>query len=244
MFDEEENDTIYEEEPMDLANKEEEIKESYVTEENDEEEEYEEFKDVGILEINTKLHKFLTVLVVLLVIGAILATIDIIAVLKFDKGPYFALPLTKYYDGGTQEYYGLGYKVIKYHQVQGRRDKVLGFWNLKYNTTATTVQDIDLAIGLTDNPVATYDKYDRKFVRITSTLYDVRVADRQIILGYLDEGGKYSLNIVCNMVEDQNNLDVLEINKEITIIGTVREFKNNTKEGNKKLYISDCFAEQ
>ena len=36
-----------------------------------------------------------------------------------------------YKDGGTKEYYGLGYKVIKYNQIEGRRDTQIGLWNLK-----------------------------------------------------------------------------------------------------------------
>lgn len=52
---------------------------------------------------------------------------------KNNKSPIFTLPLGKYRDGGTVEYYGLGYKIIKYNVIGGRKDTVFGFWNLKYN---------------------------------------------------------------------------------------------------------------
>lgn len=35
---------------------------------------------------------------------------------KFSKRPIFAIPGATYKDGGTREYYGLGYKVIKYNK--------------------------------------------------------------------------------------------------------------------------------
>lgn len=33
---------------------------------------------------------------------------------KLNKSPIFAIPVIRYKDGGSTEYYGLGYKVIKY----------------------------------------------------------------------------------------------------------------------------------
>ena len=58
---------------------------------------------------------------------------------KNNKKPIFAIPVFKLKDGGTVEYYGLGYKVIKYNVLDnlqtgqtGRKDTVFGFWTLKY----------------------------------------------------------------------------------------------------------------
>jgi hypothetical protein len=57
----------------------------------------------------------------------------------FDKRPIFSFPIKFHKDGGTIEYYGLGYKVIKYNVLgdkktgqPGRKDADFGFWNLKY----------------------------------------------------------------------------------------------------------------
>lgn len=33
---------------------------------------------------------------------------------KSNKSPVFAIPIVFYKDGGSTEYYGLGYKIIKY----------------------------------------------------------------------------------------------------------------------------------
>lgn len=50
---------------------------------------------------------------------------------KFEKGPIFSIPITKYWDGGTTEYYGIFYKVIKYKDVYGNIKNVkFGLWGL------------------------------------------------------------------------------------------------------------------
>ena len=36
------------------------------------------------------------------------------ALAKSNKSPVFSVPIIRYKDGGSTEYYGLGYKVIKY----------------------------------------------------------------------------------------------------------------------------------
>lgn len=41
-----------------------------------------------------------------------------------DKPPLFAVRTEMYKDGGTAVYYGLGYKVIDYNQLEGRKDVV------------------------------------------------------------------------------------------------------------------------
>ena len=228
-----EEEKIYEEEGMDLIEKEEEIIDSY----EEEEEEYQEFKDVGVLEENSS-KRITRILYIIVLICMTLVLIDIISVLHFNSGPFFAIKTNTYKDGGTREYYGVGYKVIKYHQIQGRRDMVLGFWNLAYNTTAITVQDLDLAIAFTEKEQETSRQYLKKFVRITSTLQEVDLKNNKLKLAYVDEDGKYTLNIMCDVVKDQTNLNTFETNKKITIIGTVKNYKE------RKLYVVNCFAEQ
>ena len=184
------------------------------------------------------------IIFIIIMIALILITVDVIAVGKYETGPYFAIPVKTYKDGGSKAYYGLGYKVIKYNQVQGRRDMEIGTWALKYDTNPITVQDLDLTIEFEGNQVATYKKYYKKFVRIISTLHEVDEESRQIKLGYIDEDGKYSMDIVCNMVSDQDNLSSFEEDKEITIIGTVTNYEGRTDTANNRLTVSNCFAQQ
>ena len=61
-----------------------------------------------------------------LVIGAILFIwcsfiITDFSLARANKSPIFAIPLIRYKDGGSAEYYGLGYKVIKYVNLTAER---------------------------------------------------------------------------------------------------------------------------
>ncbi len=193
---------------------------------------------------SSKLVRFLNILFVIIIISLLMITTDIICVSKYNIGPFFAIPTHTYKDGGTKEYYGLGYKVIKYHQVQGRKDTEIGLWSLKYNIEPTTIKSVDLAIEFYNNEAKTYKKYYKKFVRVVSTLEKVDEKNNTITLSYIDDGKKYSLDIECNMASKNSNIDKLEKGKEVTIIGTVNkyDFKYSKKVG--KLYINNCFAEQ
>ena len=211
--------------------------ESYEYNEDDEDNDNEEDKI-------KKYKRIINIVFSIIVIILLLIAIDIVAVAKFNVGPFFTIPVHTYNDGGTKEYYGLGYKVIKYHQTQGRRDRELGSWSLKYKVEPITFQAVDFAIEFSGNEAKTYEKYYKSFVRIISTLEKVDTKNNKIYIGYLDEGEKYSLEIVCNMVKEQKNIDKLEVGKETTIIGSIRDFKPATKKQPNTLYINDCFAEQ
>lgn len=218
-----------------------------IEEYNDEyiEDEYETYEEkpkkyVGIKKVKLIMNIIFTIIILLIVMIAV----DVISVAKYDAGPFFAIPVKKYNDGGSKAYYGLGYKVIKYNQVQGRKDREIGFWNLKYNIEPVTNKDIDLAIEFYGNEQKTYEKYYKQFVRISSTLKKVDKKNHKIVIGYTDEDGKYTLEIECDIVKSQKNLADLEEGKEITIIGTVNKFKQRTKKQPNRLYIKNCFAEQ
>ena len=190
----------------------------------------------------TKMIINIVFIVILLIIAMI--SIDIVRVAKYDKKPLFAINTKTYKDGGSKAYMGIGYKVIDYNQLQGRRDIEIGTWNLKYNNKPLTIQDVDLAIELNDNEVDTYKTYYKKFVRIVSTLQKVDKKNKKLVLGYIDEDGKYSVDIVCNLVDEQLNINKFEENKQITIIGTLKDYKSKTKKNNRTIYIKDCIAEQ
>lgn len=49
---------------------------------------------------------------------------------KEDRPPNFSIQADTYKDGGTRVYLGLGYKVIDYNQLDGRKDLVFIPFNL------------------------------------------------------------------------------------------------------------------
>jgi hypothetical protein len=50
---------------------------------------------------------------------------------RFDKRPIFAVPIKVYKDGGSVEYYGLGYKVIKYNTLDSFDSECLDLYALE-----------------------------------------------------------------------------------------------------------------
>ena len=229
-------------EAIEFAEKEEELIDSY---ENEVEDSIEDEAD-EIVPDNKKVKRIkliINIVFTIILLLILMVATDIICVSRFNKGPFFAIPTHTYKDGGTKEYYGLGYKVIKYKQIQGRRDTELGKWSLKYNVEPITVQDVDMAIEFNDGTLKAYNKYTKKFVRIISTLKKVDKKNHSIVIGYQDEGEKYSLDIKCDIVKDQTDID-FEEGKEITIIGNVEEFTSKTDKKPNTLHVVNCMAEQ
>ncbi len=188
--------------------------------------------------------KIINIILIILFIFIILAVIDVICVTKLNKGPYFAVPVHTYDDGGTKEYYGLGYKVIKYHQVQGRRDIEIGSWALKYNVEPIYSEIVDLAIEFNNDENASYKKYYKQLLVVTGSLKEVDKKHNKIVLSFDDEDGKYNLDVVCNMETDKDNLNILEPKYEISAMGTMIDYDHKTNENPATIYLDNCFAEQ
>lgn len=188
--------------------------------------------------------KVINLLFTVIVIIIMMIAIDYVRVTKFEYTPLFAIKTEELKDGGTKEYTGLGYKVIDYNQIQGRRDIEIGLWNMKRNSTPTDISDVDLAIEFTNDEGKAFTKYYKKFLRIKSTLVELNEKENIITLRYSDEDGKYTLDTICKLVPEQTNISSFEKDKEITIIGTVKSYVGATKKENKKLYIKNCIAQQ
>lgn len=180
---------------------------------------------------------------IIIIIIAMIVT-DYVRVTKFEYTPIFAVKTLELKDGGTTEYMGLGYKVIDYNQIQGRRDIEMGLWNMKRNSSPIDLSDVDLAIEFTTDEVVAYKKYYKEFVRIKSTLVEKNEKDNILTLRYTDEDGKYTLDTICKLVPEQTNISSFEKDKEITIIGTVKNYVGATKKKNKQVYIKNCIAQQ
>ena len=70
----------------------------------------------------------------ILVLGIVFFVVDYNRVQKQEK-PLFCIknPAGTYMDGGTVEYFGLGYKVIDFHTLAGFDDIKIGTWIMDYN---------------------------------------------------------------------------------------------------------------
>lgn len=205
-----------------------------------------ETENINELDLETteekNLFKILNIVLIVIVVIATMISIDIVCVSKYQKGPFFAIRTNVYKDGGTKIYYGLGYKVIKYHQEVGRRDTKVGFWTMPYNTKPTTISSLDLAIELTNHPEEAFKKYQKQFLKIEGEVYKVNNKKKELTLRFQDEDKKYSLDIKCSMAKV--NKDVTE-GDSIEVIGTVSTFTlGDSKKDNSinKLGLENCFA--
>lgn len=197
--------------------------------------------DIEIIEEKEPISKVIRNIIFIFIIAlGITITIDVICVTKYDKGPYFAIRTKTYDDGGTQEFYGLGYKVIKYHQEQGRRDMEIGFWTMSYSVEPTEISALDLAIEFRNNPEKAANKYAGQFMRVTGKIYKIK--DNELILRYKDPDDTYTLKIKCPMAEN-NHFEGMEKGLEVTIIGTIENFTLAAKTNPNIVRMSNCFTE-
>lgn len=197
--------------------------------------------DIEIIEDKEPISKVISNIIFIIIIAlGIIITIDVICVTKYDKGPYFAIRTKIYDDGGTQEFYGLGYKVIKYHQEQGRRDMKIGFWTMPYSVEPTEISALDLAIEFRNAPEKTANKYAGQFMRVTGRIYKIK--NNELILRYKDPDNAYTLKIKCPMAEKTDFSD-LEEGMEITVLGTLDNFTLATRKTSNSANMSNCFTE-
>ena len=197
--------------------------------------------DMEIIEEKEPISKVISniIFIIIIALGIVIA-IDVICVTKYDKGPYFAIRTKTYDDGGTEEFYGLGYKVIKYHQEQGRRDTKLGFWTMSYSVEPTEISALDLAIEFRNDPEKTAHKYAGQFMRVTGRIYKIK--DNELILRYKDPDDAYTLKIKCPMAE-KTDLSDLKEDMEITVLGTIDNFTLATEKTSNSTNMSNCFTE-
>ena len=130
--DEEVEDDYYEDETENEEVVEEESPNTFkAIEEKEDEEYYEDAKKTFRRANSENFMKIFNVLFIVAMIVMLIISVDVICVTKYKVGPIFAIKTKEYNDGGTKEYYGLGYKVIKYKEIEGRQDTQLGFWSMK-----------------------------------------------------------------------------------------------------------------
>ena len=80
---------------------------------------------------NKKIKTLIISLLIIITIILIFFAIDIYR-LRINKEPIFCINTITYRDGGSKEYLGIGYKIIKYNS-NNRQDFEVGTWFLKYN---------------------------------------------------------------------------------------------------------------
>ncbi len=184
------------------------------------------------LEEEKKIKKISTIVMIVIIVIGVLVTTDILLVSKAHIGPFLAIRTKVYNDGGTKEYYGLGYKVIKYNQKVGRRDTVIGSWGIKYNTNPETFTIRELAYSIINDN----NNHIGEFIRLTGTISSKNNKNNTVTLKFTDDiDGKYDLTVKANLLS--KNIKKLNKNAPISLIGVIKSYDNKT------LTIENVFAE-
>ncbi len=111
--------------------------------------------------------KFTIIMIVALVLGTLIF-IDILVANYTSVGPFLAVKVKTHNDGGTKEYYGLGYKVIKYKVKDGRNTRV-GGWATKYDPTLNSPVE-ELGISFRNNTKEALKNSYKQFFIVTGKI--------------------------------------------------------------------------
>lgn len=190
--------------------------------------------------MKNKIKKGIGNICLVLVILLFLSLIDIALVTKFNTGPIFAIK-TKEYSNQSKEYYGLFYKVIKYQEDGGRYDTVIGPWSLKYEDTPIKIELFDFALEFVDDTKNTYDAFYNKYVLLTEKIAYIDNKNKIIRFEYVDSDNKYTLAMDVYLKDLNIDLKNYHPGDTITIVGTIKEFKNKDKENPNRVIIRNAF---
>lgn len=183
--------------------------------------------------------KFTIIMIVALILGTLIF-IDILVANYTSVGPFLAVKVKTHNDGGTKEYYGLGYKVIKYRVKDGRNTTVVGSWTLKYDPTtkATTVEE--LGISFRNNPKEALKNSYKQFFIVTGKIDSIDKANKKVVLIYEDkDGGNYTTKAEFYL----KNISKLKKYKKgdiITISGTFVKYTPKTNGVTRTITFNNC----
>lgn len=183
--------------------------------------------------------RFTIIMIVALVLGTLIF-IDILIANYTSVGPFLAIKVKTHNDGGTKEYYGLGYKVIKYRVKDGRNTTVVGSWTLKYDSIskATTVEE--LGISFRNNTKEALKNSYKQFFIVTGKIDSIDKANKKIVLIYEDkDSGNYTTKAEFYL-KDVSKLENYNKNDVITISGTFTKYVSPKNNSVRTILFKDC----
>lgn len=169
--------------------------------------------------------KVLNFFLILVMAGAFLVVFDVVMVTKFNVGPIFAIKVKTYNDGGTKEYAGIFYKVIKYKQTNGRHDMVLGSYKFSYSGEVYKKSVLDLAILYRDD-FTNFSLLEGKYVVVTGKVLSVSKEKQVVKLIYEDSDNKYQTIVTFKMDKDAN-YDGLKKGNTVKLAGVLDDYSDN-----------------
>ena len=187
-----------------------------------------------------KLKKRFTIIMIVALVLGILIFIDILVANYTSVGPFLAVKVKTHNDGGTKEYYGLGYKVIKYRVKDGRNTTVVGSWTLKYDPTtkATTVEE--LGISFRNNSKEALKNSYKQFFIVTGKIDSIDKTNKKVVLIYEDkDGGNYTTKAEFYL-KNISKLKNYSKGDTITISGTFTKYTPKKKKIVRTITFNNC----
>lgn len=171
------------------------------------------------------------ILIGIVLLGMLFFTVDSYRI-KQNRPPIFAIQAQVLKDGGTVIYYGLGYKIIDYHTIEGKNEIQIGSYFMKYeNKIVNATPDIS-------NTPIQYQKYvpltqlpqeysfeqalkDKCFIISYKNIYNKKILDE-----FIENTGMNSKNRIPDTIR------IVQYTVEGDMILTDIEY---TKDGNYKI---------
>ena len=170
------------------------------------------------------------VLGIVIILGLIFFVIDYTRV-KNGKNPIFCIRNLAgiYMDGGTIEYFGLGYKVIDFHTLAGYDDIKIGSWFMDYNDFEHEIKEYEEKNELKTSNNFEIIFYDRQPIESYKT-YTVLGKDETDKYDYTIYGYNGKVNIKIN--EEEYSLREALIDNKITMEEIIAKADKDVEEKN------------
>lgn len=189
---------------------------------------------------NAFIRKLINAVFGIIVVLLIMTAVDVIAVARYDSGPFFAINFKTYKDGGTKVYYGLGYKVINYNVTEGRKGKVVGSWFMPYSTVSTKIDVLDLALEYERDYNAVSNKFYNQYLAVVGEISKIDEANKLVEIEYVDVDGKYTL-LVKGHLTDEVIMSSYKEGEKVHLLGTAKVFKVKTETEPNTIELEGCF---
>ena len=184
--------------------------------------------------------KFTIIMIVALVLGTLIF-IDILVANYTNVGPFLAVKVKTHNDGGTKEYYGLGYKVIKYRVKDGRNTTVVGSWTLKYDPTSKASTVEELGISFRNNTKEALKNSYKQFFIVTGKIDSIDKTNKKVVLIYEDkDGGNYTTKAEFYL-KNISKLKNYSKCDTITISGTFTKYTPKKNNIVRTITFNNCF---
>ncbi len=120
--------------------------------------------------MNKKLKNVLIIILILVALVLLVLTFFLVDSSRAKNGqkPIFCIKRPgEYLDGGTKEYYGLGYKVICFHTIGGYNEVKIGSFKMQYNDFDEEINDFLSKVVIESEPLE--ENESKEYMEIEGT---------------------------------------------------------------------------